>query len=418
MRKSNVSRLAWDISPRVWTFILFQLAVSFFMDYLWLLRESRLAPTIPGILLASGGSFSMVKVATWRLLPVSRVELDRARWWVSMGAPALLLLLLLIVAALLRTHQGVSPSWDRIALVALAQMGFATFCVSYWVLIPLVLKKLGVWSVLLVVLFLLVVFRVLFLGTAANPDLILILLAAGGIPAALAFYLAAGHWPLPLTTYIWATPRESRTAKPIAMHAGRRGWWAFGTGALPLLSLFWAVCVVYPVLYGLIVPTRHSVIPSLSGVVTIMACMAIGGVLPSVRVFRTLPLTGWQLMLRLCAILAFIELTSFAALMLGTVLLRQAEFDFTPILMLPLSFLFIPIALRFSSNIALFTVAPVYGAALIFALFPNGVLPEWLLPSGAMIAGLASLYWTWWEITRGRHTYRMVPLAPMRWRGR
>ena len=102
----SVRRLVLDISPLMAAYLLFQAALGLFLDFVWLRYPFGNPMLLPGVLLALNGSMIASKVPVWRMLPVSAREIDRARWWHSVGAPGLVLALMLAVSVLILTAMG------------------------------------------------------------------------------------------------------------------------------------------------------------------------------------------------------------------------------------------------------------------------------------------------------------------------
>jgi hypothetical protein len=102
----SVRRLALDISPLMAGYLLFQAALGLFLDFVWISHPAGNPMLLPGVLLALNGSLVASKVPVWRMLPVSAREIDRARWWHSVGAPGLVLALMFAVSVLILTVTG------------------------------------------------------------------------------------------------------------------------------------------------------------------------------------------------------------------------------------------------------------------------------------------------------------------------
>ena len=418
MSGSTVRRLVLDISPMARAYVLFMVCCNLLMNYAWI---SKGPPVLTmGLLFGLAGTLLQQKFAVWRLLPVSKVDLDHARWWLAPGAGLIGLPLLMVLPALVRVlQQRPHLGWDQVALGSLAQIGVCAIFALFQAILPWVTRTAGRWSAVFFLLFLVLTMRMIMPSRdPAEEQRILTLLAAAGLPIALTLYLTAGRWPLPLTGSFWiaASYGKDRSATP-ASHHRVKGWSALAAGAWPLLAIYLAISVAYPILILIIAPRMN--LAAISGIIVFVALQAtLFGLLPAIRILRALPLTGWELTVRLCALLGFAELGALLLLTLVVLVLqpRNADGVLRTLPLLPLSFLFIPGALRFGPRIALFGGGLVYIAAQNFLFFAAGI-PAGILLAGAAVATLASLFWLWWELTRGTRAYRMVPLMPMRWRG-
>src|SRR6478735_5377473 len=92
---ASVRRLVLDISPLMAGYLLFQAALGLFLDFIWVRHPFGNPMLLPGVLLALNGSMIAPKVPLWRTLPVTARDIDRARWWHSVGVPASVMALLL-----------------------------------------------------------------------------------------------------------------------------------------------------------------------------------------------------------------------------------------------------------------------------------------------------------------------------------
>ena len=94
---ARVRRLVLDISPLMTGYLLFQAVLGLFLDFIWVRHPFGNPMLLPGVLLALNGSMIAPKVPLWRTLPVTARDIDRARWWHSVGVPASVMALLLAV---------------------------------------------------------------------------------------------------------------------------------------------------------------------------------------------------------------------------------------------------------------------------------------------------------------------------------
>ena len=417
MSGSNVRRLVLDISPLAWAYILFMIGCCLIMNYGWV--SSGPPFLMVGLFFGLTSSLAQQKVAIWRLLPVSRIEIDRARWWLAPGAGLIGLPLLMVLPALARMLQERPHlGWDQIALGSLAQIGVCAIYALFLTTLPWAARTMGRWKAVFFLFFLVLILRLINLPQdPVAVQRILAVLAAAGLPIALMLYLAAGRWPMPLAGPFWSIASSgNRRDVPAASHRVK-GWPALVMGAWPMLAIYVAASTAYPILILLIAPRMNMV--AMTGVIVFIGFQVmLVGVLPAIRILRSLPLTGGQLVVRLCALLAFIELISVVSFILSVLVLQPQHTGevLRALAVLPLSLFFVPGGLRFGPRVALFGGGLVYLFAQTF-LFLSADVPAGVLLTACLIAAMASLLWLWWEITRGHHTYRMVPLAPLRWRG-
>lgn len=417
MSGSPVRRLVLDISPWAWAYILFIVGCSLIMNYAWASNGPPYLMT--GFFFGLASSLAQQKVAIWRLLPVSRVEIDRARWWLAPGAGLIGLPLLMVLPALARMLQHRPHlGWDQIALGSLAQIGVCAIYALFLITLPWAGRQMGRWSAIFFLFFMLLILRLINLPhDPAAAQRVVAVLAAAGLPIALALYLAAGRWPTPLIGSFWSIVSSGKHRDVPAASHRVKGWPALAMGAWPMLAIYVAASTAYPILILLIAPRMN--LAAMTGVIVFIGLQVMMvGILPAIRILRALPLTGWQLVMRLCALLAFIQLSSLVSFVLSVLILQPQHMAgvLRALPVLPLSLFFIPGGLRFGPRAALFGGGLVYLLAQSF-LFLSADTPASVLLAACIIAATASLLWLWWEITHGHHAYRMVPLAPMRWRG-
>jgi hypothetical protein len=159
MSSSHIRRLVLDISPLAWAYILFVVACNLLTNYAWVSHGHAFLTM--GLLFGLAGALSQQKVAIWRLLPVSRVEIDRARWWLVPGAGLIGLPLLMILPALVRILQRRPHlGWDQIALGSLAQIGVCATIGLFQATLPWAARKMGRGSAVFFLLYIVLILRV------------------------------------------------------------------------------------------------------------------------------------------------------------------------------------------------------------------------------------------------------------------
>ena len=415
----NVRRLALDINPLVRLYLLFLAGVAVLFDYDWCTYSQYLQMTlIPGFLFGIMANIVLPKVPVWRLLPVSRTEMDRARWWLGIGGPALALGLVMTVAWALSGAMGhPGPAPGSIALVVAAQIGVAVALIFIqWFVFPLAAPVTGRWSVLLLIPLLLVIFRVILLPRDHQTSQGLMLgFAYGGPTGAALLYFCTGHWPAPMVAGLWAAAAAERLEPKTTPQApGLRGWTALLVSSSPILLMTWAGVLVFPAVIQLVVPDADVTV--FGWIVTLLAAQI--SVMPlagAMRVLRALPLSGGRLTLYLVLVLTAVATIALLAFQLGIYFVGHQPrnpVSQLPLLCLPL--LYFPSTLRFGFRFAQFG----YAASLIIML-PLQLLPLMPLEVAALATGAlctAGAAWTWWEITRGTSAYRLQPLVAPRWR--
>ncbi len=297
-----------------------------------------------------------------------------------------------------------------------AQIGIgAILILIQWILLPLSARVTGRWNRLLLIPYLLLVFRLMLLPRDMEAvQQFTWGIAAAGLAVAALLYSCAGRWPAPMIGGLWAaSARQMVTAAPQA--PGTRGWPALAVSLLPILPLTWMGVILVPAGIKLMVPNIDLTFFSLI-VVLLAAQICVTQLASAMRILRALPLTGARLTLNLVLILTAVAAVSLLVFHLGGVVAGEAwnPASLIPLLCLPL--LYFPSTLRFGFRFAQFG----YAASLIVIL-PLQVLhavapfPAILLTTGALSA--AGIAWSWWEITRGQSAYRLQPMVAPRWRG-
>ncbi|HKQ11727.1 MAG TPA: hypothetical protein VJS85_11095 [Rhizomicrobium sp.] len=410
---TRVRRLVLDIGPLQGTYLLFLIALCLFMDYDWV-GYSYVSPAlVPGLLLSFMGGSAAIKVPLWRVLPVSARDIDRARWWQGVGGPGLLLTAMLAVVVLvLSAKGGRQVSWRDLGLELGGQFAVCVVMALAWMMLPLLHRKWGRWSSLVVFLPLtLIYFRIVtpHFGLLRPSLEIAIPLA---ILAAAALYLTAGRWLLPLTTALWAAPSGARGDAPSRLS----GWPVLLLANLPLWAWLWGIMAFICLALKQFMPDFN-----LGGfgwmLGLISAQFAVTNLAIGMRAFRALPVSGARLTTILVLLLLAVQCVSLAlfALVLRVAGDAPPTIAFIAPLLYPL--LYFPAILRYGMRMAQF------GYALsILVMVPLQLLSRDAAVAPWVVAGLAALaalgvLWTWHEIARGSRAYRVQPLCPARWRG-
>ena len=417
----NVRRLALDINPLIWLYLLFLAGAGLLMDYDWCAFSPHLRPSLmPGFLFGIAASIMLQKMPVWRLLPVSKIEMDRARWWLGIGGPDLAVGAVMMMAwALSRAAGHPGPAPASVALVLAAQIGVNVALIfTQWFIFPLGAPLAGRWSMLLLIPFMLVTFRVILLPRDHQAlQQLMQGFAYGGVAAAALLYLCAGRWPAPMVGGLWAAGTKGQKMAAAPQAPGLRGWPALLAGALPMLLMIWAGILIVPAGIQLMIPDFDMTIFSLI-VVLLAAQTSVTQLASAMRVLRALPLGGMRLTLCLALILMAVTLVSLLVFLVGGNVAGHHPWNLTalvPLLCLPL--LYFPSTLRFGFRFAQFGYA-----ASVIVMLPLEVLPSLapfslvaLVTAALSAAGVA---WSWWEITRGTSAYRIQPMLAPRWRGR
>lgn len=414
---TRVRRLVLDIGPLTGFYILFQATMSLLMDFaftdlLWRGRALTGSMLMPGLLLAFSGSMIALKVPLWRMLPVTARDIDRARWWHSVGGPGLLSALLLAVPLLVRMAMGHSDApWSAVGWMLGGQFALCVAVTMVWMAIPLARRKWGRWSGLIMLPLLLGYLRMVM---PQQDDLRPILVAAipAAILAAAALYLTAGRWPLPLTTALWTAPSGAGGDAPSRLS----GWPVLLLANLPFWAWAWGIMAfICLALKYFILGFNLGAFGWMLGLIS--AQFAVTNLATGMRAFRALPLSGARLTTILVLLLLAVQCVSLAlfALVLRVAGDAPPAIVFIATLLYPL--LYFPAILRYGMRMAQF------GFALsILVIVPLQLLSRDAAVAPWMAAGLAALaalgvLWTWHEIARGSRAYRVQPLVPARWRG-
>jgi len=419
-----VRRLALDIGPLVWAYIVFQFCVGALLDFAWLLHSGAVAqPLLPGVLLIVGSMYSAQKVPFWRTLPVSRAEIDRARWWQGIAAPPLLLCLTGVGTALVMGEFGLrSAPWPDIATLVLGQSAVSILVGgTMFVAFPFAALRFGRWGALLLVPYMLGMFRLILpLGkTSAELHIFLWALDAVGLVVAVALYALAGRWPSPLTVPLWSLPpRVPAGPEPAsAKTSGRRGWPSLIWANALTLVIMWAVTAAVLLVMKWYTPRMDlTVLYWFTCLATLQFCVTF--IATGMRNLRALPLSGRQLTFRL--VLLVLSVQAISLLVLKLVMLLVGARQFMPaVFLLPLAYslVYLPVALRLGLRIIRFGFAFSFIFIIPLQLITlRSDIALWIVV-GSFIAMVAGSAWTYWEIARGHSAYRHQPLVPARWRG-
>jgi hypothetical protein len=415
----NVRRLALDINPLIRLYLLFLAGMALLMDYDWCAFSPHLRPSLmPGFVFGIAASLMLQKMPVWRLLPVSKIEMDRARWWLGIGGPAIAVALVMMMAwALSRAMGHPGPAADSVVLVLAAQVGVNVALIfTQWFIFPLGAPLAGRWSILLLIPFMLVTFRVILLPRDHQALQQLVQgFAYGGVAAAALLYLCAGRWPAPMVGGLWGTGTKRQSVVAASQAPGPRGWGALLAGALPMLLMVWAGVLIVPAGIQLMTPDIDITIFSL--IVTLLAAqISVTQLASAMRVLRALPLSGARLTLYLVLILIGVTLASLFVLLVGSNITGHHPGTleaFVPLLCLPL--LYFPSTLRFGFRFAQFG----YAASLLVMLpleFLPSLAPLSIVALVTAVLSAVGVAWSWWEITRGISAYRLQPMVAPRWR--
>jgi len=426
---SKMARLVLDIGPWFKVLFLFQLAIGFSLDLLWLSRPQFSPPALVGLFLGMTGVMSAPKVALWRILPVTRIEIDRARWWQMIAVPALLLALLLIVPALLMAAKGTLTTTPMDVVLAWGgQCAVAAAFTAYTVVLPLLARRFGRAGGVLAFLLFLVIVRFSIFFRQPNDNSTHSLFAAAALAAAAIaaiLYALAGRWPPPAASG-WAQGHGL---------AANVNWWTETTGPavrpsqpshvppwIIFLTIQWPVTAfgllgtaAYPLFMQWMTGDYHIRFANFAwaGLMMPISALAYGGV-AAIRALRALPLsalrlTGWL----------FLTQTGLMLLSLLVCEIVVTVWDGRPVWMcLPLALpgLCIALLLRFGTKLIQVMVAIAIILLQIMLGLDRWLRPQTSLAATALVLGLC-FAWTWWELAKGRNAYRLMPLQPFRWRG-
>lgn len=438
---ANIRRLIFDLTGPMSLFAVFMFASIAFDDMLWLmtLRSAGLfASVLPGLLaVVTTSLLSARKAAIWCTLPVSRRDIDIARWWQMIAAPQIILLILLMASAIGMDHfaQPHKP-WMDIQFAAAAQCLVCAGIAGIFLLQTLAMRM---WRRLSVVLMLPIFFLFSSTGflasqptaiTVSGSVIVVMIVCTFAIDAAL--YLWAGSWPLPLTSPPWERPGTQKPAAsaPLAWLGpanGRAAWQQLRSGSIGSWPLFgwnqFSGLAVMMGLQSLFLLLLQRWVPVQFFIVTTWIAAAGGAMIPianfatAIRALRGLPMGTWQLTGRVMTLLLAIQGLLLAAA--EAILFLSGQSLVQPVLLsLPLSMpaVLFPLALRLGAvGIAIGLICEI---TLLFSVWVP-LLPS-LAPPIIIIAAISVIVlgtaWTYREITKGRRAYRAQPMTPLRWR--
>jgi|GEM_PF-6214253 len=409
---ATVRRLVCDVPLRWLLVIALEATAILIVDVAWLL--GLIIPRVTLGLLVGMGVMALgqasLKLPIWRLLPVSRRQIARARWWLSVGGPLALLVAGLAVALAVVEAMG----WLRAAPVQIAALlgGECALALA----IP-VISVAGGLSV----------------RTAAG-----ITLLWAAILAALAFSrpgpffgLAAGAVALAGAAAAYLFPRTAlldAPAPPPRRQAGAgRGQHMKGWAALlrPLL-IYAAVLAVSSIGFFVVMRMAIHQISQLRDVsvaaATGMGMLALAPMIfgarirQSARSLRLVPVSGLALSSILVGAAASVQLLAFATF---CVFCRLSHGPADQALAL------LPLVIGAGAWVLGLTLRGWWQAIYLWPVFAliSAPLVDWPPFAAVSVAlGAASLaagwWWTHFELTRGSHVYRPWPTSVATWRGR
>ena len=416
-----IRRMALNLSPWIWAFILYTVAIGGLMDFFWLNRPvAGFPPLIVGILFGIGPSMSAWKVALWRILPVSQRQIDLARWTQGIIFPLVSLSLIMLLPALVMGFLGtLHVRWPAILLMIAAQAGCGVIIFCGQVIVPLMARRIGGWSVLaLMVAIFPIGFAPIWMRNGSMQFPILPALAFVEFAAASLLYATAGRWPLPVVG--WANFWSARETVVRHANPGLSGWQALLLAQSPMVLLCWCAIPGVPLLLRFALGDHGDL--SFMAVVGVLSSglLTVTMFSQSMRGLRALPLSGLAITISIMASLISVQLVG-AILFTATLALLQPYYQrpnyaLLPIGLVPLLFAF---SLRFSPRVAQFINA-IGLFSVPLGAFLLRTLHFRIVDTAALVVVLVALgfAWSYWEIVSGRHAYRAQPLMPVRWRGR
>ena len=415
---NRIARLARDVSPWIIGWMVFMLLTIGLIDFAWMRHPSlRGAPLVPGMMLFLMATLTAQKLPLWRTLPVSRRQIDLARWWQAVGITGLLLAtVLLAIMAWRAAHDLPHPDLADVLLLALAQSALGTlYAAAIFVIIPWAARHVGRFAAALAAPLVLLPF--LLARTMASDislQKVLWIMAPAGVVVAALLYASAGRWPEPLATGIWGaanTKSESRDRR------GASGWFALAAGLLPALAWCWGLAAAVPILFHLLVPRMPA---GLFGWFVSLAAMqiVISGLAVAMRPLRALPLAGMALVLQLALVLLVTQAISLAVYEGVLVALGQKLEVILFLVPLALPLVYFAAALRFGLKVVQFGYGLIILATIPLQLVQGGThLIIWSAGIAILLLALG-LWWMSVEILRGNHAWRVQPIQQQRFRGR
>jgi hypothetical protein len=352
-----------------------------------------------------------IKLPVWRLLPVSRRQIARARWWLSVGGP-----LALLVAGL------------AVALAAVEAMGLLRATPGQ------IAALLGGECALALAVPVVSVAGGLGFRTAAGITLLWVaILAALALSRPGPFFgLAAGAVALAGAAASYLFPRTALLDALVApprrqAGAGRSGRYKDWAALLRPLLIDAAVLAVSSIGFFVVMrmvihqtnPLRDVSVAAATGMGMLALAPMIFGVRikQSARSLRLVPVSGLALASILVGAAASVQLLAFAAFYLFCRLSHGPADQALALLPLVIGAGACVLGLRlrgwWQATIYLWPVFALISAPLVD-------WPAFAAVSAAL--GVASLaagwWWTHFELTRGSHVYRPWPTSVVTWRGR
>jgi hypothetical protein len=427
---ANVRRLVLDISPAWWGMglVWLTLVVS---DGLWLARPGVPPPFATLLAAMSFSGLFWAKTPTWLRLPVSRADLARAQWRLSIGAPLLALTVAMGGAVALLAPLGLG---HRTLADVLAAMGgqvavYMAICslvlIGGWARLSGLVWTLGLLTLLPLTLGASLVFW--FSMTDATRVQMDIAGAAGLVAA-------AGWYGLGARARLMGArsgPRNRRAAgegraTPGVARPGPRGWLAVNRVFVATLIGLVAGGAVGARLIVAFDAALAPVLPLLFALIGLASGMVYFGSLP-IRVLRGLPLGAGRLTL-------FMFATGMGVQWLTVLILLALSAPSLPVSLVTPD---LPWIVAVSSSLCAVTLplglrlGPVRAVMIIGAMImtlsgplavslisskPEGSLmlltPVVVLGAGAVVA--IAWVWAWWQIARSRHAYRIPPTIQAR----
>ena len=428
---ANVRKLALDVGFR-WLVPL-QLLAALVLDYAFLLKPDLSMAFATGVMLSMQATVTTSKIALWRILPVTRQDIGRARWWQMTGLAGIgiitmmgaALLLHALLAALGWPHLPVRAGMMAILRDLLLQFFYPVFLTLFALAMTLVRVTCSPWAWAAVIAsgapWLLLLPHAVPGMTMGTRILVLGLV---GLIAAAILYVTAPRWPLPLTQPMQFDIGTNRVAAP--GRAGQNGWLALCAmallRALPLASMVLALYVgmifVLRLDSMLIMQTEFFTVVILLLQITVFNAT----VLRALRVLpgSTLALTAYLFLLPLALVAAWICLFSLVLLpwLVGDIaivdVVSLSAALFASALALPAA---LAVRQAAMSLIILSSVALMGLVQFGWALVPSSWHDKRLLATATVLAIGGGFSWMYAQINRGSRVYRLQPFVTARWRG-
>lgn len=427
---NNVRRLALDLGF-AWL-VPFQLLAALVFDYSYLLHPDLSLAFATGVMLSLQATMTYNKIPLWHILPVTRRDIGRARWWQMIGLPGIGIVTMMGAALLLHalltamgwTHSPLRAGMMTILRDLQLQFFYPVFLTLFALAMTLVRVTRSAWAWASVVasgLPWLLLMPHAIPGLTEETRILLLGLIA---PAAAAIlYVTAPGWPLPVTQPMQFDIAGSRVAAP--GRAGEHGWLVLCAmallRALPLASLVLALYVGMIFLLRLdnmlILQTEFFTVAILLLQITVFNTTAL-------RALRALPgsalaLAAYLFLLPLALVVAWI--CFFSLVLVPWVIGDIAIIDMVSLsAALFASALALPAALAVRQAMSLIILSSVALMGLVqfgWVHVPGPWHDERLLAGLALLTVVLGFYWTHRQIRRGTRVYRLQPFAAARWRG-